>query len=89
MQWRISDFPEGGGVPTTKLGLFSKFFAENCMKMKEFEPGRGCASLVPPLDPPMKWDRPSLRSTRAIVANNVRNISIIQLLQGFVPNLQL
>ena len=41
-------FPRGGGVPTPKLGLFSNFFAENCMKMKEFGPGRGCASLVSP-----------------------------------------
>ena len=24
-----------GGAPTSKLGLFCKFFAENCMKMKE------------------------------------------------------
>ena len=44
-------FSPGGG-PTPKLGLFYKFFAENCMKMKEFGP-RGGASLAPPLDPPM------------------------------------
>ena len=52
-QWRIQDFPEGS-VPTSKLGLFCKFFAENCMKMKEFGP-QG-ASLVPPLDLPMVRD---------------------------------
>ena len=52
-QWRIQDFPEGG-APTLKLGLFCTYFAENCMKMTEFlNPGRGCASLAPPLDPPM------------------------------------
>ena len=35
-QWRIQDFPGGGAAPIPKLGLFCKFFAENCMKMKEF-----------------------------------------------------
>ena len=34
-QWRIRYFPEGG--------LFCNFFAENCMKMKEFGPLRGRA----------------------------------------------
>ena len=43
-----------GGAPIPKLGLFCQFFAENCMKMKEFgPPGGGRASLAPPLDPPM------------------------------------
>ena len=46
-QWQIQDFPEGG-APIPKLGLFCQFFAENCMKMKEFGPG-GRASLAPPL----------------------------------------
>ena len=36
-QWRIQDFLEGG-APIPKLGLFCNFFAENCMKMKEFGP---------------------------------------------------
>ena len=27
-----------GGAPTPKLGLICNFFAENCMKMKEFGP---------------------------------------------------
>ena len=36
-----------GGAPTPKLGLFCKFFAENCMKIQEFGP-RGA------LDPPMQ-----------------------------------
>ena len=53
-----------GGVPTHKLALFGKFFAENCMKMKEFGPW-GVRVPGTPLDPPMKWDRPSLKSTRA------------------------
>ena len=35
------------------------FFAENCMKMKEFGP-RGRMSLVPPLDLPMPLDRDPL-----------------------------
>ena len=36
--------------------LVCKFFAENCMKMKEFGPGGGGhASVAPPLDPPMMW----------------------------------
>ena len=41
------------GCTNFKLGLFCKFFAENCMKMKDFGPARGHASLVPPLDPPV------------------------------------
>ena len=35
-----------GGAPTPKLVLFCKFFAENCMKMKEFGPG---GASPPPL----------------------------------------
>ena len=41
-----------GVALTPKLGLFYKYFAENCMKMKEFGP-RGGVSLVSPLDLPM------------------------------------
>ena len=33
--------------------LFCNFLAENYMKMKEFGPPGGHASLAPPLDPPM------------------------------------
>ena len=51
IQWRIQDFPDGG-APTPKLGLFSNFFAENCMKIKEFLPPGG-RPFRPPLDPPM------------------------------------
>ena len=34
-------------APTPKLVLLCNFFAENCMKMKEFGPAGG-ASLAPP-----------------------------------------
>ena len=51
-QWRIQDFPQGG-APTPKIAIIFQFFAENCMKMKEFGPPGGRASLAPPLDPPM------------------------------------
>ena len=35
-QWRIQDFPAGGGaLAEGKSLLFGKIFAENCMKMKE------------------------------------------------------
>ena len=37
-QWRIQDFPEGVHQ-FPKVLLFFKFFAENCMEMKEFGPG--------------------------------------------------
>ena len=54
MQWQIQDFPEEG-APTPKSGIiFHFFFAENCMKMKEFGPPGGRAYLAPPLDPPMQ-----------------------------------
>ena len=48
IQWRIQ-----GGAPTPKLGLFSNFFAENCMKMKEFLPPGGGGVPGASLDPPM------------------------------------
>ena len=46
-QWRIQDFPQGG-APTPKIAIIFQIFAENCMKMKEFGPPGGHASLVPP-----------------------------------------
>ena len=52
-QWRIQDFPQGG-APTPKSAIIFQFFAENCMKMKEFgPPGGGARPWRPPLDPPM------------------------------------
>ena len=39
-RWRIQDFPEGG-APTPKSVIIFQFFAENCMKMKEFGPPGG------------------------------------------------
>ena len=51
-------FSPGGGAPTPKSAIIFQFFAENCMKMKEFgPPGGGGGGRVPgappPLDPPM------------------------------------
>ena len=52
------DFP--GGCANSQNGcanlLFCNFFAENCMKMKEFGPGVG---RVPgaPLDPPLNGNK--------------------------------
>ena len=51
-QWRIQDFPQGV-CQLPKLLLFFKLFGENCMKMKEFGPLWGCASLVSPLALPI------------------------------------
>ena len=43
LQWRIQDFPEGGGVNSQRPIILQIFFAENCMKMKEFgTPGDMC-----------------------------------------------
>ena len=37
-QWRIQDFPEGAPTPKGSANLlFSKFFAENCMKIKKMD----------------------------------------------------
>ena len=36
----------GRGVPTPKVDVLTYFFAENCMKMKEFVP-RGCDPGAP------------------------------------------
>ena len=38
-----------GGAPTPKSAIIFQFFAKNCMKMKEFGPPGGRASLAPPL----------------------------------------
>ena len=44
-----------GGAPTPKSAIIFQFFAENCMKMKEFgPPGGGARPWRPPLDPPME-----------------------------------
>ena len=44
-----------GGAPTPKNAIIFQFFAENCMKMKEFgPPGGGVRPWHPPLDPPMQ-----------------------------------
>ena len=51
-QWLIQDF-SWGWAPIPKVGVFCNFFAENCMKMKEFGPKGGHTSWAPPLDPPM------------------------------------
>ena len=40
LQWRIQDFARGG-APTPKNAIIFQFFAENCMKMKEFGPPGG------------------------------------------------
>ena len=48
-------FSPGGGAPTPKSAIIFQFFAENCMKMKEFgPPGGGARPWRPPLDPPME-----------------------------------
>ena len=45
MQWRIQDFPDGGGGANFQGGgvnlSFNQKFPENCMKMKEFGPREG------------------------------------------------
>ena len=47
-QWRIQNFPQGG-APTLKIDIIFQFFAENCMKMKEFgPPGGGARPWRPP-----------------------------------------
>ena len=38
-----------GGAPTPKIAIIFHIFAENCMKMKEFGPPGGRASLASPL----------------------------------------
>ena len=47
-QWRIQDFPEGGTNSQSGCTdlLFCNFFAENCMKMKEFGPRVPGAPLI-------------------------------------------
>ena len=50
-----------GGAPTPKSAIIFQFFAENCMKMKEFgPPGGGARPWRPPLDPPMPYTHPRI-----------------------------
>ena len=55
IQWRIQDFPKKGANSQSGCAnlLFCKFFAENCMKMKEIGPqgGGGARVHAPSLDP--------------------------------------
>ena len=47
-----------GGAPTPKSAIIFQFFAENCMKMKEFGPPGGArVPGAPPLDPPMPFSQ--------------------------------
>ena len=49
LQWRIQDIPEKGTNSQSGCAnlLFYNFFAENCIKMKEFGTRRGRPSLAP------------------------------------------
>ena len=51
-QWRIHDFPDGGGGRRQPI-IWPKF-PDNYMKMKENESRGGRASLTLPLNPPMQ-----------------------------------
>ena len=58
-QWRIQDFPQGG-APTPKSAIIFQFFAENCMKMKEFGPPGG--ARVPGAPPWIRqWLMPGIK----------------------------
>ena len=54
-QWRIQDFPRGGGAPTPEVGVRTYFFGR---KLHENErilaPGGGARPWRPPLDPPLQ-----------------------------------
>ena len=58
-------FSWGGAAPTPKSGCANLFLVENCMKMKEFGPGGGGASLAPP------------RSATANVSRNSSRLKIV------------
>ena len=63
-QWRIQNFPEGD-APTPKILLFCKYFAENCMKMKEFGPPGTGAPGTPMMSHVDDWT-----AEWAIIASN-------------------
>ena len=54
-QWRIQDFSEGMSTRGVHQRIFGKIFAEKCMKMKEFGPRGGGASLALLLVPPLHF----------------------------------
>ena len=63
VQWRIQDFPQGG-APTPKIAIIFHFFAENCMKMKEFGlPGGARVPGAPP------WIRQWCHSTEMLTSH--------------------
>ena len=52
-QWRIQDFPEGGGVNPPGGAWTRQIFPKTAWNRKNLDAQGGHASLTPPLDPPM------------------------------------
>ena len=67
-----------GGVPTPKSAIIFQFFAENCMKMKEFGPPGGVHPWHPPLDPPMQivWILTALLGWTPAIVKSLVSISV-------------
>ena len=76
-QWRIQDFPQGGGgAPTPKIAIIFHIFAENCMKMKEFGPlGGVCIPGTPP------WIRQCRFSSVESLTDERRKLLIVIMIQ--------
>ena len=56
-QWRIQDFPEGGGCANSQKYYFFQFFGRK----------PGGASLAPPLDPPMTMVKNKLKVSYILI----------------------
>ena len=91
-QWQMQDFPEGGHQ-LPKWDYFFNYFAENCMKMKEFGPLGGPRVPGAPLRSANAYKiAPNANSTKSAVvtgltpndgcANNVQNNIILKKISG-------
>ena len=60
-----------GGAPTPKIAIIFHIFAENCMKMKEFGPQGGRASLAPPLGSANAHDQVAMENSTSMLFNSI------------------
>ena len=83
IQWRIQDFPRGGGRQLPKVLLFFNFLPKTAWKWKNLDPGGGARPWCPPLDPPMIYICCWLVSTYVVC----ERLSVMQRQAGVVENL--
>ena len=53
LQWRIQDFPRGGGAPTPQVGVRTYFIGRKLHENERILTPRGARVPGAPLDPPL------------------------------------